>query len=102
MSAHVLPLLAPVTGRMVLCGASDGPASIAASEVMVRNVSLIGYAAATLPPDRRGLLDAEVLTLAATGQLQSVIGSVLPLEQAAEAHRAIENRETVGKTIPTP
>lgn len=39
------------------------------------------------------------LAAAAQGTIKPVIGQVFPLEQAAEAHRAIEARETVGKTL---
>jgi NADPH2:quinone reductase len=39
------------------------------------------------------------LALAATGQLRPVIGQVLDLAKAADAHAAIEARETIGKTL---
>ncbi len=37
--------------------------------------------------------------MAGRGELRPVIEGELPLEQAAEAHRAIEARETLGKVI---
>ena len=36
---------------------------------------------------------------AAAGRMQPLIGQTLPLEQAAEAHAAIEHSATVGKTL---
>ena len=35
----------------------------------------------------------------AAGRLQPLVGQTFPLEQAAEAHLAIERRATVGKTL---
>jgi NADPH:quinone reductase len=43
-----------------------------------------------------------LISLAAEGKLKPVIDRELPLEQAAEAHRAIEARETFGKVILRP
>lgn len=40
-----------------------------------------------------------LIGMAASGKLKPVIDRELPLEQAAEAHRAIEARETFGKVI---
>lgn len=39
------------------------------------------------------------LAEAAGGKLEPVIGAVFPLEQAADAHAAIEAREVIGKTL---
>jgi NADPH2:quinone reductase len=36
------------------------------------------------------------------GRLKPQIGAVLPLEQAAEAHRLIESRQTIGKLVLVP
>lgn len=43
----------------------------------------------------------EVLRLAANGRIRAVIGGTYPLDQVAEAHRAIEARELVGKVLLT-
>jgi NADPH:quinone reductase len=43
-----------------------------------------------------------LIALAAEGKLKPVIDRELPLGQAAEAHRAIEARETFGKVILRP
>jgi NADPH2:quinone reductase len=43
-----------------------------------------------------------LIGMAASGKIRPVIDRELPLEQAAEAHRAIEARETFGKVILRP
>ncbi|KAA9155927.1 zinc-binding dehydrogenase [Amycolatopsis acidicola] len=50
-------------------------------------------------PEELRARTAEVLRLAAQGEVLPVVGQRFRLEEAAEAHRAIENRLTVGKTL---
>jgi NADPH:quinone reductase-like Zn-dependent oxidoreductase len=49
----------------------------------------------------RGTME-RLITLASDGRLKPVIDRELPLEQAADAHRAIEARETFGKVVLRP
>ncbi|TDC80878.1 NADPH:quinone reductase [Micromonospora sp. KC606] len=44
-------------------------------------------------------LTEQALVLAARGRLRAVVGQTFPLAEAAAAHRAIEERRTVGKTL---
>lgn len=44
-------------------------------------------------------LTEQALAEAAAGRINPVIGQTFPLEQAAEAHAAIERREVFGKTL---
>jgi NADPH2:quinone reductase len=44
-------------------------------------------------------LSVRALSSAATGELAAVIGQKVPLADAADAHRAIEARATIGKTL---
>ena len=57
---------------------------------------------AVAEPGEFAPLSARALSLAAAGQLRPVVGQQVPLENAAEAHRAIEARTTIGKTLLTP
>ena len=86
-------------GRLITPGAVDNP------QVSFNLWSLIGKAGRI-----QGLGSAHVeretleqmIEMTAKGELSPVIGRELPLEQAAEAHRAIEARETFGKVILKP
>jgi NADPH2:quinone reductase len=44
---------------------------------------------------------AKLLTLADAGQLRGIVRHAFPLEGAADAHRAISDRRTVGKVVLT-
>jgi NADPH2:quinone reductase len=50
------------------------------------------------PPEMRRLTRS-ALEEVATGRLHPVVGQTFPLADAAQAHRAIETRSTVGKTL---
>jgi NADPH2:quinone reductase len=41
----------------------------------------------------------QLLELAGQGTIKSVVRHVFPLEEAAEAHRAISGRHTTGKVV---
>lgn len=82
-------------GRMVVYGLASGAwAPVSDRDAAERGVTI-----------RRGTsgdlrtLTETALEHGATGGLTPLIGRRFPLEQAADAHRAIENRATVGKTL---
>jgi NADPH2:quinone reductase len=54
---------------------------------------------AMLSPDQMLALTRRALELAVAGELKPVVGQTFPLHQAADAHRAIEGRATIGKTL---
>jgi NADPH2:quinone reductase len=62
--------------------------------VTVHGIELVQFG----PPDGRRLV-GRALAEAAAGRIRPVIGQTFPLECAAEAHRAIEARDAVGKTL---
>ena len=84
-------------GRLVTCGGHTGfNVGIDLWQLFVKQITLIGSFAAT----RQDLLD--VLTMASRGLLRPVLHSVLPLAEAAEAQRLMENRGIFGKVVLTP
>jgi NADPH:quinone reductase len=71
---------------------------------MYKNQAIIGYWL-TAWMGRRPQVVAQALTqliqYIAQGQIKVIVGQTYPLEQAAEAHRAIANRKTTGKVVLT-
>lgn len=86
-------------GRLITPGAVDNP------QVSFNLWSLIGKAARIQglgsAHAEREILE-QMIEMTAKGELKPVIGRELPLEQATEAHRAIEARETFGKVVLKP
>jgi len=93
-------LLAP-GGRLVSVGNSSARSGfIDSSLLMEKDVSLMGfYLGAELM--RSGAIDefAKVVDLCARGELKVIIDRVLPLAEAAQAHRVLEDRANFGKVI---
>jgi len=88
-------------GRYLPFGAAGG----AFAPVDADQASERGIAVNTSPPpspeEMRRLVEA-AFEAALDGRLRPRIGQRLPLAEAAEAHRAIEARETIGKTLLVP
>jgi len=84
----------------VTCGALDDPiCTINMWTVVGKRLRIIGSGAATVTSAQV----EELIELVAKGELLGpVVDRELPLEQAAEAHRLIENRETFGKVVLKP
>ncbi|GAA2417370.1 zinc-binding dehydrogenase [Nonomuraea africana] len=92
-------------GRMVTYGAAGGtPDTFPSMSLMDRNLSIIGYSLMgwMRHPKRTAQAIGQLTDHLATGALKVSVGAVLPLEAAAEAHRAIEERRTIGKTLLLP
>jgi NADPH:quinone reductase-like Zn-dependent oxidoreductase len=88
------------TGRLVTCGALDTPiVSVNMWAIVGKRLRVIGSGAAAVGPEQ---LD-QIIGLVADGSLSGpVVDRELPLDQAAEAHRLIEGRETFGKVLLRP
>jgi NADPH2:quinone reductase len=85
-------------GRMLSFGLASGTwAEVSAEQAAERGITLLQ--AARPSPDVLRELTASALSEAAAGRLRPVIGQRFPLERAADAHRAIESRRTIGKTL---
>jgi NADPH2:quinone reductase len=93
-------------GTLALCGNASGavppidPLVLASSG----SVFLTRPALAHHIPDRKELLGRanDVLTWIQSGELELTIDRVLPLAEAAEAHRLLEGRQTTGKLLLVP
>jgi len=104
-AAKSLDSLAPL-GMMVFFGNASGPVDAIDPLVLSRKGSLFltrpvlgHYVADRATLERRA---GEVLAAVAEGKLAVRIGATFPLAQAAEAHRALQGRETTGKVLLLP
>lgn len=90
-------------GRIVNFGNAAGdPPTLDPSGMHKKNLTVIGYSSGTYRKNRpEGVLAAatRMLELHAEGALRVPIGEVFQLEQASDAHRAIESRSSVGKLL---
>jgi len=81
-------------GRLVTCGATSGAeVTINLRMVFFKSLSILGSTMGSL---------AELHTImrhVERGELRPVVGKILPLEEIAEAHRLLENREVFGKVV---
>lgn len=84
-------------GRLVTCGATSGfVGNLDIRYLFSRQISLLG----SYMGSKSELLEA--MKFFADGRLKAVVDRVLPLEQAADAHRALEDRTQFGKVVLTP
>lgn len=92
-------------GRLVSYGNASGqPARLDAADITTRNRAVIGFSMGRSPI---GSLDHqtamnELLPMIADGALRIIVDRVLPMSDAADAHRHLANRGTRGKVILTP
>ncbi|ODQ89663.1 hypothetical protein BHQ18_13825 [Mycolicibacterium flavescens] len=100
-----LECLAPF-GRIVTFGAASGtPGDLPAMALMNGNATVVGYSLNGWlrdRPERTVQTMRLLLTWAAQGEIEVTIGGRYPLDRVAEAHRAISDRRTVGKSVLIP
>ncbi|MET7424721.1 zinc-binding dehydrogenase [Dactylosporangium sp. NPDC005555] len=83
-------------GRYVVHGAAGGPPTQTGE-----GVTGFGFPELLRIGQRAPELAVRALQAAAEGTLRPVIGQTFPLSRAADAHAAIESRQTLGKTLLT-
>ncbi|HEX5946322.1 MAG TPA: zinc-binding dehydrogenase [Acidimicrobiales bacterium] len=97
-------LLGPA-GRVVLYGGSSGqPLALTTADLAARSLRVtwaLGARMLGLPGGIRAL-ETRALGEAAAGRLVPLVNDPFPLGEAAAAHRAIEERATVGKVVLVP
>ena len=99
-----LRCLAP-EGRLLVVGFASGAIpDFAANRVLLRNVDIVGVnwgGLAMTRPDIVAEAAQDLIRWHAEGHVAPVIGARYPLEQGAEALRAIEARRAVGNLVLT-
>jgi NADPH2:quinone reductase len=89
-------------GRVLVLGFASGSIpAVPANRLLLRNVSLTGVGLGALLRFVPDLLDEcnQALARLLDGGLRPVIGSVLPLENGADALRLLESRTARGKVV---
>ncbi len=87
----------PYGGRLVTCGATSGhEVKLDLKVLFYKRISLLGSTMGS-----KGDL-FRIMQLVEEGRLKPVLDRVLPLAQAAEAHRLLSDRKSFGNVVLTP
>jgi NADPH2:quinone reductase len=84
--------------RFFSYGSASGAFAGIEAEAARRGVGIVGIDEQISPSELRRYASAALARLAA-GEIRPVIGKVVPLGRAADAHAAIEDRTVAGKTL---
>ena len=97
--------LTGVGGRIILFGWSSGePMPVTAEDITSGGLTVsasVGPRMLRRPGGLRELEDRALAALA-SGELVPLVGQTFPLSGAAQAHRALQGRNTTGKVVLTP
>ena len=100
--ARNLDSLAP-DGHLVVIGGSTAPAMLDLGLLMAKRASVTATMLRARPADQKAKIVAgvirDVLPLFETKAIRPVVDTVVPLPDAARAHRLLESGKTVGKVI---
>jgi NADPH:quinone reductase-like Zn-dependent oxidoreductase len=84
-------------GRLVTAGAhGGGEVKLDVKRLYMKRLRIIGAAGTNLPDVEKAL------EAAAAGRIRAIIDRTMPLREAAEAHRIVEQNQTQGKVIRDP
>lgn len=97
-----LDCLAP-DGHLVIIGGSTVPTMLDLGLLMSKRASVTATMLRARPAEQKAAIvtgvTRDVLPLFETGAIHVVVDTVVPLRDAAEAHRLLESKQTVGKVI---
>jgi NADPH2:quinone reductase len=100
-----LAALAPL-GRLAVFGMAGRtpPSPIDAGRLMARSTAVIGFwlVHVVQRPELLAAAVTDLMGLIAAAELRPVIGETYPLDRAADAHRALLDRTSVGKLVLDP
>jgi NADPH2:quinone reductase len=100
-----LAALAPL-GRLAVFGMAGRkpPTPVDPRQLMARSTAVIGFwlVHVVQRPEVYAHTITTLLELLASGELRAVVGATYPLAQAADAHRALLDRSSVGKLVLAP
>ena len=97
---HDLTVVAP-GGRVVVIG-NRGRVEIDARKIMTKDVSVFGLALWGIPPDEIRRAHAAIIAGLETGALNPVVGTEMPLRDAAKAHQQVMEPGAKGKIVLIP
>jgi NADPH:quinone reductase len=90
-------------GRVVVVGFTEGSIpEVKVNRLLLRNVSVVGAgwgAYALMNPERNRAAAEAVRKMIDDGFVKPIVGACLPLDQAAEALRIIDERRALGKVV---
>ncbi|CAN3131263.1 Quinone oxidoreductase 1 [Mycobacterium sp. smrl_JER01] len=90
-------------GHLVILGGSMEPTELDLGVLMTKRASVTSTMLRSRPADQKATIVAgvirDVLPLFASGVFRVVVDTVIPLRDAAKAHKLLESRGTVGKVI---
>jgi len=87
-------------GHLIFFGDASGPPRpVDPDELYGKSLKVSAFGLGAHPAQDLGPARAELLRLVSTGQLRVHVGHSLPLEEAAEAHRLLEGRQSHGKIV---
>jgi NADPH:quinone reductase-like Zn-dependent oxidoreductase len=94
-------------GRLVIIGMQGGiKAELNIAQLLGKRGAVIATALRSRPVEGKARICASVVEhvwpLVADGSVKPVVSQVLPLDRVADAHRALESGDNVGKLLLTP
>ena len=101
---QALETLAPFGRQVVIGSASNQPSKIASGSLFNHNRAIVGFGIHQYYP-KPGLIQAtinELVDYVVAGRLILQLDHVLPLSEAATAHRLVEERKSTGKVVLLP